>query len=180
MNPFRFLKGRPLESAAQRLYDAAVRQARNPEFYENMGVPDTVEGRFELISLHTFLILHRLKQDHDATKSLAQALVDLMFRDMDHNLREMGVGDQRVPKRIMKMAENFYGRMGVYEKGLEIVDKSLSEALRRNLFHQAKPRDMDLDHMADYIRRQSSALSKVSLECLLEGDIGFWGPSSGP
>lgn len=143
-----------------------------------MGIPDTGEGRFENITLHVFLILHRLKQDHDATGELAQSLFDHMFKDMDDNLREMGVGDMRIPKRIFSMVESFYGRTKVYQSGLENEDDSLAGALRRNLYHQAEPGKGEVDGMVAYIRRESGALANQPLDRLLRGELQFGPPPS--
>ena len=93
-------------------------QARKPDFYRTAGVPDTVQGRFEMIALHMFLVLHRLKQEGGTGTDLAQNLFDLMFQDMDRNLRELGTGDLAVGKRIKTLAKELYGRIAAYEKGL--------------------------------------------------------------
>src|SRR5579885_2019728 len=100
--------------AAAALYRAVVAQARAPAFYVAYGVPDTLDGRFDLIALHMFLVLHRLKSDTDAS-TVSQALFDIMFDDMDRSLREMGVGDLGVGRRVRAMAEALYGRMAAYE-----------------------------------------------------------------
>src|SRR5262245_48094906 len=96
------------------LYAAAIAQARQPVFYAGLRVPDTVDGRFELVALHVFLILQRLKSEPEATP-FAQALFDTMFADMDRNLREMGVGDLSVGKKVKAMAQGLYGRIAAYE-----------------------------------------------------------------
>src|SRR3546814_8966780 len=90
----------PAEDTADRLYAAIVAQARHPAFYQDYGVPDTVDGRFEMIALHAFLLLHRLKQDPERTAKLGQAVYDAMFLDMDASLREMGAGDLGVGRRV--------------------------------------------------------------------------------
>ena len=101
--------------SADQLYRRLVRQARDPVFYLHLGVPDTPDGRFDMIILHAFLVIRRLKAEHERTVGLAQAIFDLMFADMDQNLREMGVGDLGVSKRIKGMAEACYGRTVAYE-----------------------------------------------------------------
>ena len=106
----KFLKSNPEQVAADKLYRSVVSQARRPEFYLLVGVPDSLDGRFELNALHVFLVLDRLKQDYPRGAGLGQALHDVFFADMDHSLREMGAGDLGVGKRVKKMAQGFYGR----------------------------------------------------------------------
>ncbi len=89
----------PQEARARALYEGVVAQARQPGFYRDCGVPDSVDGRFELIALHAFLVLHRLKADPTDTAALGQALFDVMFQDMDQSLRELGAGDLGVGPR---------------------------------------------------------------------------------
>ena len=107
------------------LYEAATRQARQPAFYERLGAPDTVEGRFELYSLHVVLLLNRLKGEGDA----AQALFDTYVSALDHTLREMGVGDLTVPKKMRKLGEAFYGRAKAYQAALAEGDHAAVTAL---------------------------------------------------
>jgi len=133
----RFFGSRREDSpVAWALYEAAVARARAPDFYRDLGVPDTLDGRFELISLHVFLILHRLKADRARTEALAQAVFDAMFADMDRSLREMGAGDLGVAPRVKKMARAFYGRVSAYDSALAPAApaEALAEALRRNVY----------------------------------------------
>src|ERR1700761_176269 len=108
-------RNRQREEMIDTLYAKAVAQARQPVFYAEREVPDTVDGRFDLLVLHVFLLLHRLGAEGKATKSLNQGLFDLMFADMDRSLREMGVSDMSVGKRVKDMARAFYGRVDAYE-----------------------------------------------------------------
>ena len=96
------------------LYAAAVAAAREPWFYQALGVPDTLDGRFDLVALHAFLLIHRLQAAPDPGPALAQAVFDAMFSDMDNNLREIGVSDLRVGKRVRAMWEAFHGRAKAY------------------------------------------------------------------
>ena len=100
--PFR---RQPLRDAADRAYGAIVGQARLPEFFTALGVPDTLDGRFELICLHAFLFLRRLKTEGAAAASLGQQIVDTMFADFDRSLREIGTGDLSVGRQVKRMAE---------------------------------------------------------------------------
>jgi cytochrome b pre-mRNA-processing protein 3 len=113
------------------LYDAIVAAARQPHFYENGGVPDTLDGRFDLIVLHLFLVLERMEGE---TAGSRQKLIDYFFLDMDRSLREIGVGDLSVGKKVRKMAEAFYGRITTYTRAMERDEAALIEALQRNVF----------------------------------------------
>ncbi len=167
-----FFKRGPQDVWARTLYEGVVAQARQPGFYRDCGVPDTVDGRFELIALHTFLVLHRLKADPGDTDALGQALFDIMFKDMDQSLRELGAGDLGVGLRVKRMAQGLYGRIAAYEAGLsgpgaepgaELEAESgteLEAALRRNLFGTVTPEPEQLRAMARYLRRAVDALSQ--------------------
>ena len=100
------------DSTIAGLYGAIVAQSRDPRFYEAYGVPDTVLGRFDLLLLHLALVLRRLRAGDASARTLAQGLFDAFCRDMDHNLREMGVGDQGVPRQMRRVGEASYGRRG--------------------------------------------------------------------
>ncbi len=114
---------------AEALYGAIVAAARQPGFYRDWAVPDTVDGRFEMLVLHMYLVLDRLKPEPEPFR---QALTDLFFTDMDRALREMGVGDLGVSKKVRKMAEAFFGRVAAYAESKDI--ESLGHALQRNVF----------------------------------------------
>ena len=125
---------RPDAAKFNALYGVIVAQARLPVFYAGFGVPDTVEGRFDMVVLHLMLVLRRLRQN-SRCRGLAQGLFDAFWRDMDHNLREMGVGDLSVPKEMKRLAEAFYGRQRAYEEALSATDPTLlGAALERNVF----------------------------------------------
>lgn len=175
---FSFLKARPHEAAARSLYECIVHQARRPEFYIGMGVPDTVDGRFDLIAVHAFLVMHRLKDAGAEARALSQALFDIMFADMDQNLREMGVGDMGVGPKVKRMAKAYYGRVAAYEAGLAGGDEVLVAALRRNLFRKTEPDERQLTAMAAYMRRERQALERQESARLLEGRVVFGEPES--
>jgi cytochrome b pre-mRNA-processing protein 3 len=128
-----------IRDAAERAYGRVVEQARRPGFFIDCGVPDTLDGRFELICLHAFLYLHRLKRERQRAAPLGQRFFDTMFADFDRSLREMGTGDLSVGREIKGMAEAFYGRVAAYEQGLAGDDSVLQPALARNLFGTAPP-----------------------------------------
>jgi cytochrome b pre-mRNA-processing protein 3 len=167
---------RPETDAARRLYLEVVKQARQPQFFAALGVPDTVQGRFEMIALHAFLVLHRLKRHHEMSARLAQELFDVMFDDMDRNLREMGTGDLGVGKRVKRLAGQFYGRIAAYEAGLGTDEAALGRALARNIYGAEAPDAGALRAMADYVRREAGALGAVPVAELLAGKVGFGPP----
>ena len=169
----RLFKGAESREAAGRLYRTLVDQARRPDFYLRFGVPDTLDGRFDMIALHAFLLLHRLKRGGAGQGMVAQALFDLMFADMDAALREMGVGDLSVGRKVKTMASGFYGRIAAYEAGLSGAAGELEQALARNLYGTVAPVPAEIAAMAEYIRRQAAFLADASTEALLKGEIAF-------
>jgi cytochrome b pre-mRNA-processing protein 3 len=114
------------------IYGMIVTQAREPLFYRDLGVPDTVNGRFDLLVLHLWMVLRRLKSAAGGA-DLSQTLFDRFCDDMDGNLREMGVGDLTVPKRMQAFGEAFYGRAAAYDLALTAGKEPLAEALCRNI-----------------------------------------------
>ncbi len=173
----RFFKDSAVKNAAHRIYLLSVEQSRLPAFYIHCGVADTPDGRFDMIALHTVLILRRLKRDGDVTADLAQEIFDLMFADMDQNLREMGVGDMGVGKRVKGMAQGFYGRLAAYDAALEASDsEELMAALRRNLFRKIFPEDSQVAAVAEYMRRESASMDTQTTQSFLAGRVVF-GPA---
>ena len=132
---------KPHERAGFDLYGAAVAAARQPRFFAELGGPDTLDGRFDLVPLHVALLIRRLRRDPDvAGPKLAQAVFDAMFADMDVNLREMGVGDLVVGKRVKRMWEAFHGRAAAYEAAVDAGDAAaLAAALARNIWRGEPP-----------------------------------------
>jgi len=176
---FALFRANPVREAAELAYRCVVEQARRPGFFRDGGVPDTVDGRFELICLHAFLYLHRLKGERPHAAPLGQRFFDTMFADFDRSLREMGTGDLSVGRHVKRMAQAFYGRIAAYEEGLAGDDSALRPALERNLFGTAPPRPADLQAMADYMRREAMQLSRQDVVALLAGQISFGEPVSG-
>ena len=160
-------RNRQREKMVDALYVKAVAQARLPVFYAEREVPDTVDGRFDLLVLHMFLLLHRLGADGKPMRRVTQGLFDLMFADMDQSLREMGVSDMRVGKKVKEMARAFYGRVDAYEPALGDSAK-LEEALARNLYrgHEVKP--ASLSAMAHYIQTEVGALAALDSAVIVE------------
>jgi cytochrome b pre-mRNA-processing protein 3 len=161
-------------AAAERLYRAVVAQARQPSFYTTCGVADTPDGRFDLIALHAALVIRRLSRHTFADRRLAQALFDYMFADLDQNLREMGVGDLGVGKRIKAMAKGFYGRLAAYDAAIVAADTvALGAALRRNLYRKEAPAEAQVAAMAAYVLAEAEALAARPLEALVTGERIF-------
>ena len=169
----KILKRSPEIPVDERLYGGIVAQARQPVFYADYGVPDTPLGRFEMIALHAYLVFRRLKEGGDADRALAQGVHDVMFADMDRSLREMGVGDLGVGKRVKKLATNLYGRIAAYDKGLAAAeDDGLIAALERNVFAETDGATRPAA-LAGYMRAQAAALGAQSLADLHRGTVRF-------
>jgi cytochrome b pre-mRNA-processing protein 3 len=166
----------PAREAAELAYRRVVEQARQPGFFIDGGVPDTLDGRFELICLHAFLYLHRLKRERPQAAPLSQRFFDTMFADFDRSLREMGTGDLSVGREVKRMAEAFYGRIEAYERGLMADDAGLQPALARNLFGTAPPTAARLAAMAGYVRCATARLNRQGAAELLAGQISFGHP----
>jgi cytochrome b pre-mRNA-processing protein 3 len=154
-------------------YRSVVKQARQTVFFADYGVPDTLDGRFELICLHAFLYLYRLKEDRPQASPFCQSLFDRMFADFDRSLREMGVGDLSVGKHVKRMARAFYGRILSYEAGLAGDDSALAVALARNVFGTVSAPECAAGDMAAYVRCAVRALQSQSAADLLAGEISF-------
>lgn len=173
---FTLLKPNPERIAAERAYSRVVAQARQPGFFLHGGVPDTLDGRFELICLHAFLYLHRLKGEQPRAARHGRRFAAAMFGDFDRSLREMGTGDLSVGREVKRMAAAFYGRFAAYEEGLAAGDTVLRPALARNLFGTTTPDPAQLAAMAAYVRRQAEALRRQDAGALLAGDVAFDDP----
>jgi cytochrome b pre-mRNA-processing protein 3 len=156
----------PYAGSAAHLYELAVARAREPVFYAELGVPDTADGRFEMIGIHVHLLCRRLISEGKAGGGLAQALFDRMFADIDRNLREMGVGDLAVGKRIKRMAQDYFGRAGAVESGLQEADDTLGAALRRNLYAEAAIDDAQVTIMARYVQDSAAFLIEVPFDAV--------------
>jgi cytochrome b pre-mRNA-processing protein 3 len=161
---------RQRRDAALAAYHAIVARARTPGLFTAWAVPDTLDGRFELLVLHAFLVLNRLKRE--PAKEFAQALFDIMFADLDRGVREMGASDVAVGKHVKAMARGFYGRIAAYEKGLSD-ETELAAALRRNLFGTVDPTPEHVAAAARYLHRQRAVLAAAPVETLMAGEVPF-------
>jgi cytochrome b pre-mRNA-processing protein 3 len=141
------------------LYGVIVAQSRHAAFYEGYGVPDTVLGRFDMIVLHLALVVRRLRQGGDGEKAAAQGAFDAFCRDMDDNLREMGISDQGVPKQMQRVGEAFYGRAQAYDAALDQADDAaLIAALARNVYAGVDGPEAAAARLAAYVRRVAAEL----------------------
>jgi cytochrome b pre-mRNA-processing protein 3 len=166
------------EIIAQRLYAALTAQARRSQFYLSYGVPDTIDGRFEMVALHAFLLFRRLKGHGEKAGAVAQAVYDVMFGDFDASVREMGAQDLGVGRRIKFMTEAMNGRFQAYEAGLVHVQSQgsggeLELALKRNLYGTIEPVDECLKRMADYVKRADAELTALPIDLLMRGVLHF-------
>jgi cytochrome b pre-mRNA-processing protein 3 len=161
--------GPPADAGTAALYNACVAQARDPAFYQSFGVPDTLDGRFDLLLLHAFLVMRRMNNEQEAK----QALFDLMFADMDRSLREMGVGDMSVGKKMRPMISAFYGRAKAYDAGIQSQGDDLAETLQRNLYGKTAVEPEKTQALASYVRRVAEALDNQPTASILAGQIIF-------
>jgi cytochrome b pre-mRNA-processing protein 3 len=164
----------PLRGTIEAIYGMIVTQAREPLFYRNFGVPDTVNGRFDLLVLHLWIVLRRLTPLEGGT-GLSQALFDRFCDDMDGNLREMGVGDLTVPKRMQAFGEAFYGRAAAYDLALSAGPEALAQALCKNILNGS-----ELDKargLAIYAEATIAALASLDEATLLGASWNFPAPA---
>jgi cytochrome b pre-mRNA-processing protein 3 len=161
------------EVIAQRLYAALTTQARRPEFFLSCGVPDSVDGRFEMVALHAFLLFRRLKGHGEKAGAVAQSVYDVMFGDFDASVRELGAQDLGVGRRIKFMTEAMNGRFAAYEGGLAGGPNTLELALKRNLYGTAEPHDDVLKRMTEYVRKADAGLAGQPVDQLMRGVLNF-------
>jgi len=170
-----FRKHNPRYRAAATLYHTIKAQARQAVFFKAGGVPDTVEGRFDLLVLHGFLVMNRLADEGRAGRRLTQAVFDVMFRDIEDGIREAGVGDLSVPKHMKRMMKAFNGRCHAYKAALESIDAMmLSDTIMRNLCggsDAAEPAQVAA--LARYITDNVAHLQQQGFEKISAGDISF-------
>lgn len=169
----------PARKAAEHLYAAAAAQARTPALYTNMSVPDTVEGRFELLTLHVILLIDRLKEGPSEVAAIRQLLFDVYVSNLDGALREMGVGDLTVGKRMRKLGAAFYGRARACEAAFSALPdaRPLEEALARTVF--AAVPDAEPAALAAYVRRRRDALAAADIEAVIAGAPPWATPEAG-
>jgi cytochrome b pre-mRNA-processing protein 3 len=165
----RLFRTRPAQAIGRALYASVVEQSRSPALYERLGAPDTVEGRFEIYSLHVVLLLDRLRRQGDQAAETSQSLFDTYVKALDHALREMGVGDLSVGKKMRRLGEAFYGRAKSYEEAFaELPDTAKLQGLLSRTVYADAGTDLAAD-LAAYVTAQRDALAVQPLEALLDG-----------
>lgn len=176
----KFFKRNRSVDAAAKAYREIVRQSRLPDFYIRFGVQDTLDGRFDLLVLHTALVLIRLKGEKGESETFSQALFDTLFVDMDQSLREIGVSDISIGKKVKEMGRAFYGRLDAYESALRAPEaeraEQLAEALLRNLYRGESAAQAHTGAMAEYVIAQAAHLRDLALDRITAGDIEFRAP----
>ena len=171
---FHFFRRKPWDHSIASLYGTIVAQARAAAFYRIYRVPDTVNGRFEMVVLHTVLVLRRLESEPDPVRRLGQGLFDRFCRDMDGSLREMGVGDLAVPDKMRKIGEAFYGRQAVYVAALAAPDpEPLVAALARNVFGTPNGTGLGASRLAAYVRMTAGRLAGQDGQALGRAELDF-------
>jgi cytochrome b pre-mRNA-processing protein 3 len=177
---FGFLRRGRHERPAYQLYCRLVAAARAPYFYTTLGVPDTLDGRFDLVGLYAALVIRRLQEEPAPGPAMAQAVFDAMFSDMDLNLREMGVSDLSVGKKVKQMWEAFHGRAAAYQAALAAGDAALlAEALGRNVWRgNAEPGAAA--RLARLALAEDAQLAGQDMAALLRGEVAFLAPESVP
>ena len=158
-----------ITAAARALYATIVNQSREPGFFTSWGIPDTPNGRFEVLALH---VMHRMRDDVDCAK-LARSLSEQAVLDIDRNLREMGIGDLSVGRKVKSLTEGLYGRLAAYADGMERQNGELGEELRRNLFSEGEVQESVVLAAELYLRRERNSLLGWGTADLLAGRISF-------
>jgi cytochrome b pre-mRNA-processing protein 3 len=164
-------KSKELTTRVEGLHAALVNRAREPVFYVRLGVADTLDGRFDLLALHAFLLLERLREAGQG--DLAQGLTDTIFQGFDEGLRDLGTGDMGMGRRMKAMANAFYGRMQAYDVSRDL--EAMAAALGRNVFRGAEGREAQSRALADYVFSARDHLARSNIG---EGKIDF-GPLPG-
>ena len=166
-----------IRDVAHVLFSRIVEQSRNPKFYTDWKVADTLDGRFDLIILHLSLVINRLEKSDGNKKILLliRYLQEVLFDNMDMSLRELGVGDMSVGKKVKIMAEAFYGRKAAYQKAINSDHRAdqFSLSLIKNIYRENEPEKNILDHFADYIVLQINTLENYTDDDLTSGKLVF-------
>lgn len=163
------------DAAVRAVYGVIVEQARKAAFYGAAAVPDTPNGRFAMVAVHAFLAMDRLGSEPLA-RNFSQALFDLMFDDMDHNLREMGVGDLSVGKKVKGLAQHFYAMAAACREGLKGDGDTLDEPLRQYIYQDMEPPVGALAALVSYIRASVALLAEQDAVAIAAGKIAFATP----
>jgi cytochrome b pre-mRNA-processing protein 3 len=167
------MRWRSEASTTEKLYGAIVAQARLPVFYRSFGIPDTLQGRFTLLALHLFAVLHRLQREGLEGRALAQELVDRFSQDMETVLRELGVGDLRVPKAMRRLAAASKGLFQDYEAALVAGEGALTHAIAASLPDETESPEVSSGALASYLLASIEALASQDIASLRAGALEF-------
>jgi cytochrome b pre-mRNA-processing protein 3 len=172
----RLLRPNPIREVGRALYAAVVQQSRAPALYADLGAPDTTEGRFEVYTLHVVLLLDRLNQEGEQAKAVSQTLFDTYVKGLDDALREMGVGDLSVGKKMRKLGEAFFGRVKSYHTAFSALpdEGPLRDLVTRTVFADGDAAKASA--LTDYVVAQRAHLAAAPLEPLLEGKVDWRRP----
>jgi len=165
----------PMRGTIEAIYGMVVAQAREPVFYRELGVRDTVDGRFDMLLLHLWLVLRELKLK-GALRALSQGLVERFCSDMDHNLRELGTADLRVPRKMQEFGRALYGRAAAYDMAWDAGPEPLAQALSKNIYNGS-----DLAHarqLVSYVEAAIAALGGLDETTLTSGAWRFPQPAA--
>lgn len=162
-----------MEPRPKKLYGAIVARTRLPVFYQDLGVPDTLEGRFAVLSLHLFAVLHRLKDDGAEAAATAQSLADLFTSDMETVLREVGVGDLSIPKKVRKLIASGAGLLQSYEEAYSRSCGALEDAIASALPGAADAARASAARLAPYVKETICELESQPLRAIQAGTIRF-------
>ncbi len=161
------------EKTAEKLYGAIVAQARLPAFYQEFGVPDTLPGRFVVLSLNLFAVQHRLKAEGAQTQVLSQELADRFKDDMETVLRELGISDLRIPKTVRGLAASSAALLSAYEQAFAAHDRALAEAIARALPLEGMEAEAAGGRLAHYLRESIRRLEREPYAALAAGTLEF-------
>lgn len=175
---FGLFNNKARQAQIARLYDRILAQARDPSLFMAGRVPDTVEGRTDMMLLHLFLLMHRLREEQGEIHEIARGLCDRFFAELDRAMREMGVGDLTVPKKMRKIADIYAGCSSSYGNALrQDGNADLVDALLRNVYARDEARLPEAQALAAYVRRAASNLADKPAAHLVDGTLPFPTPA---
>ena len=170
---FAFLRRDNSLSYVDKVYGIVVDQSRQPVFYRELLIPDNIDGRFDVLTLHMFFIFSRLRNEEQIAADFSQSLFDTMFVDMDQSLREMGVGDLSVGKRVKDMGKALLGRIEAYDKAFSAEYSDIEDTIVRNIYRGDPPDLKQLGRLIKYSRGTIENLTLIPKEEILEANFSF-------
>ena len=170
---FSFLRRDNSSGRVDKAYEIVVNQSRNPIFYKELLIPDNIDGRFDVLSLHMFFIFSRLKNEEQIAADFSQALFDTMFVDMDQSLREMGVGDLSVGKRVKDMGKALLGRIEAYDKAFGAEYSDIEATIVRNIYRSDGSHSPQTRRLIEYSKGTIEDLALIPKEEILDANFSF-------